>query len=263
MSAITLRPTRTRKYRVPRGLFPPEVSPEASAVGRLSHRRKWLALIFAAAIHSFLVFLGRDTAAKAVTASHRLVLTPNVTLQKAVPSASKAPSLHRASAKAKSPPAAGQAGKVVAQAPAPDAPLDMTNFSIAVGQGNAYVGGLTASSGTSARAVSDGLATGAGRGPPHGTANLSSPAIPARKDWACPWPDEEQSADIKEVRVRIRVGVDRDGHPNSVEAIDNPSPAFAQAAKRCALGENYRGARDAAGNSIASLSPSLTVHFYR
>src|SRR5277367_4101849 len=141
------------------------------------------------------------------------LLTQKVTLQKlpAPPLPPEPPPpVHRTPRRA---PAAAAAGKVVTAAPTPDRPLDMTSFDMAIGKGNVYAGGVTASSGTSLTAVTDTHASARGTGP-----SRARIAAPARTDWACAWPqEEEENTDLHSVRVLIAVHVDRDGEAQSVD----------------------------------------------
>ncbi len=165
--------------------------------------------------------------------------------------------IHRA------PPAAARAGRVVTAPEDPNKPLDLTQFDMPVGKSESYAGGFTAPSGTSQVAVND------PRARPHGVVggtpggSLARPATPARRDWACPWPDEEQSSDLRETRVSVRIQVDRDGAAQNIEVLQSPTPAFAVAARVCARSERFSQARDDAGQSIPGTIPSLSIHFVR
>jgi hypothetical protein len=134
----------------------------------------------------------------------------------------------------------------------------MTHFDMVVGKGDAYAGGYTASTGTSKTAVQDVGATAHGKGPSGARA-----AAPAQRDWACAWPEEEAGTDVRDVRVAIRVHVDRDGNPQSVDVLGGASPNFARAARRCALGETYSPARNDSGQPLADVTSPFLVHFFR
>jgi hypothetical protein len=159
----------------------------------------------------------------------------------------------------KAPPAPAQAGKVIAAAPDPNAPVDMTGFDLVVGEGKTYAGGVSSAKGTSTVAIHDVNVS------PHGKANAvdqSRAAAPLHRDWSCPWPEEEQTSDMRDARVSIRVHLDADGLPTSVETLNPPPGGFAAAAKRCAESETYSAAHDINGRPVASVTP-LVVHFYR
>jgi periplasmic protein TonB len=187
------------------------------------------------------------------------VLTQRVTLQKLPappPAPELPPPLQRTPMKA---PAAAAAGRVVTAAPTPDRPLDMTSFDMAIGKGNVYAGGVTASSGTSLTAVTDTHASARGTGP-----SRARIAAPARTDWACAWPqEEEENTDLHSVRVLIAVHVDRDGEAQSVDILGPAAAPFERAARQCALNEPYLFARDESGHAVASTTPPFSVHFFR
>jgi hypothetical protein len=186
------------------------------------------------------------------------LLTQKVSLQKlrAPPPPEPPPPIPRVPTKA---PAAAAAGKVVTAAPTPDRPLDMTSFDMAIGKGNIYAGGVTASSGTSLTAVTDTHATARGTAP-----SRARIAAPARTDWACAWPqEEEENTDLHSVRVLIAVHVDRDGEAQSVDILGPAAAPFERAARQCALNEPYLFARDESGHAVASTTPPFSVHFFR
>jgi len=195
-------------------------------------------------------------------------LTTTVTLERiplTPPAAEATPppprTVHRAP-----PPAAAQAGRVVTAPVDPNKPLDLTQFEMPVGKSEAYAGGFTAPSGTSRVAVNDPRANARGVGGGTGTTaggSLARPAAPARRDWSCPWPDEEQSSDLREARVVVRIQVDRDGRAAAIEVLGSPSPPFAVAARACARSEAFAAARDDAGRPIPGTIPSLSIHFVR
>ena len=160
------------------------------------------------------------------------------------------------------PPAAAQAGKAVTAQPRPSEPMDLTQFDMPVGKSESYAGGFTAPSGTSSVAVND------PRARPHGVIGGSGPtlsrvAAPLRRDWACSWPDEEASSDLREARVTIRVTVDVVGHAERVEVLGSPQPSFAAAARACARSESFLTARDDAGRETPGTTTPFVVHFVR
>jgi outer membrane biosynthesis protein TonB len=160
-------------------------------------------------------------------------------------------------------PAAAQAAKVVTVARDPNQPLDFTGFDMVTGDSTSYAGGFTASKGKSAKAVSEPTASAAApvrevKGP-----SQAKPAGPAREDWACTWPEEAQESDLRDARVSVRVDVDRDGAPESVQILASPAPSFAEAARQCAMAEEYRAALDDDGHHIRGSTPLFVVHFVR
>ena len=167
----------------------------------------------------------------------------------------------RAAHTTRSPPAPAQAGRVIAQVPAPSGPADLTGFDLVVGQGESYAGGYSSAQGTSKKAVANPNAVVGGV--PDAVQDLSRPASPLRRDWACAWPDEAQDSDLREARVTIRVSVDTSGMPSMVEILSAPPGGFAGAARHCAEHEMYRPALDATGKPISADTHLFNVHFIR
>ena len=138
---------------------------------------------------------------------------------------------------------AAEAGQVLAAAE--DAPaLSAQDFSIAVGVGLSYVGGLTAASGTAKQPVKGG---GGEQGAGLGRSNRSRRAWIFRNNWPCDWPQEVAPKD----RVAtVRIGVTPQGQAAWVEVLKAPTPNFAREVRACALKEKYLEARDVDGNPI-------------
>lgn len=251
------------KYRVPHAAVGTSFGgPYAIAerIGRYSAGWRWpTALGATVAVHALLVFLAYlgDTA-------HRRLLPPRqqtVTLERPPPEPAPPPPEPEPPPTPRRPPptsAAAQAGKVVTAAPDVTQPVDMTSFTMPVGTSDSYAGGFTAPGGASAVAVTE--------RPPVRSAPAASkarPAGPARRDWSCPWPDEETSGDLHDVSVKIRVRVGSDGRAQSVDVLDGARESFAQAARACALAETFRPELDDAGRPVAALTPPFAVHFVR
>lgn len=156
---------------------------------------------------------------------------------------------------------------MVAQVPSSAGPADMTGFDLVVGQGEAYAGGYTSTAGTSHHAVEDVIPkVGGVPDAPHpapAASDLSRPAAPLDRDWACAWPEEAQDTDLRDARVTIRVNVDRDGAPSHVDVLDGPPGGFAEAARRCAEDERYRVALNTSGKPIPGTTNLFNVHFVR
>ncbi|HTS80053.1 MAG TPA: hypothetical protein VMH40_05595 [Myxococcaceae bacterium] len=146
--------------------------------------------------------------------------------------------------------------------PRPSEPMDMTQFDMPVGKSESYAGGFTAPSGTSSVAVNDSRARANGVVGGTGPA-LSRVAAPLRHDWACSWPEEEASSDLREARVTIRVTVDVGGRAERVEVLGSPQPSFAAAARACARSETFLTARDDAGRETPGTTAPFVVHFVR
>jgi hypothetical protein len=151
---------------------------------------------------------------------------------------------------------------VIAQAPAPSGPADLTTFDLVVGQGETYAGGRSSAQGTSKNAVADPNAK-IGGVPDAPVSDLSRPAAPLRREWACPWPDEMKDSDVRYAKVTIRVGVTRDGAASKVDVLEAPPGGFAEAARRCAEREQYQIARDTHGRPTAGDTRLINVNFHR
>jgi hypothetical protein len=159
----------------------------------------------------------------------------------------------------KAPPAPAQAGKVIAAAPDPSAPVDMTGFDLVVGEGKSYAGGYSSAKGTSTQAIPDVNARVGGK---PNAVDQTRAAAPLHRDWSCPWPEEEQTSDLRDMRVTIRVHLDADGLPTSIQTLNAPPGGFAAAARSCAQHETYSAAHDSNGRPVPSAT-ALVVHFFR
>ncbi len=180
------------------------------------------------------------------------------------PAPASAPAPTPAAAPAPGPVAPAQAGKVVAAADEPEI-LDFTGFDIASGEGQAYVGGVTASAGTNtvaARgdAVAPGDAVGVGTGGARSRAR--SVQLPGR-NWDCPWPDDARAIRAVAQEVLLRAVVRPDGTAVSVEILSEPGNGFGEAARRCAQAARFEPALDAAGEPVLASSPPIRVRFTR
>ncbi len=245
------------KYRVPHAaVVGASAGPYAIAekIGGHSARWRWpTALGVTLALHAlftFLAFLGDQEHKKGAPPVQQVVTLerpPPAPEEPPPPEPPPPPRRPRATASA-------EAGKVVAALPNANQPVDMTSFTMPVGTSDAYAGGFTAPSGTSAVAVSQPIARPSGK---------ARPASPARKDWSCAWPEEEQSSDLHDALVRIRIHVSEDGRAKAVDVLASPKDSFAAAARGCALSEPFRPELDDAGHPLAGLTPPITVHFVR
>jgi len=162
---------------------------------------------------------------------------------------------------AAAPPPPAQASQVLTRAS--DGPVDLSGFSIATGHAATYGGGYTSGNGTNRGAV----ASNAARTLPH-PARTSGPsqeraAQPARRDWSCGWPEDAQETDLRETRVIVKVDVSADGDPTAVQVQGGALAGFEEAARRCALSEQYRPALDVVGKRVPGETPLLLVHFVR
>jgi protein TonB len=160
------------------------------------------------------------------------------------------------------PPAPAQASKAIVAAPEPQGPIDMTGFNLVVGEGKSYAGGYSSAKGTSTKAIADPNAVVGGK-PNAPPVDRSRPSSPIHREWSCPWPSEEQTSDLRDAYVTIRVKVDADGSATSIDVLNAPPGGFAASARHCAQGERFSPARDSTGNDIASTTPPFVVHFFR
>lgn len=162
------------------------------------------------------------------------------------------------------PPEAAQAGKILAQEPTPDEPLNFAD-SFVQGNGASYSGGSTASDGTSKKAVYNPLAAAGGK--PGGTGtNAGAPAAPTvdRSRAArlnnpaslerCPFPPEADAEQIDEAIVGIEVRVRANGSPEAVTVTQDPGHGFGREARKCAMRETYMNALDVEGNAVPGVA---------
>jgi hypothetical protein len=275
--SLAIQRGRKRRLAIPRGSLA-DLEPPFAAALRLDGGRHGVRHLTAALIALFAhAVLGGAAALQHVAAAHpapvvhrQIVATlqrrePPPPPQPPEPPRARTPSPRAPRAVAKGPPPApAQAGRVIAQAPSPSAPADLTGFDLVVGQGESYAGGYSSAQGTSRNAVADPSATVGGvPDAPARAADLSRPASPLRRDWACAWPDEAQDSDLRDARATIRVSVGVDGAPAKVEVLSAPPGGFAEAVRRCAEGAEYSTALDSNGRPIAGATNLFNVHFLR
>jgi hypothetical protein len=84
-----------------------------------------------------------------------------------------------------------------------------------------------------------------------------------RGDPACAFPAEADTAKIATAEVLIRVLVDADGSPESVQTLKEPGFGFGAAAERCAMAREYEPGRDALGVAVARWTPPIRLRFLR
>jgi periplasmic protein TonB len=268
---VAVRPAKSRRLRVPRGAVQAPGSPFAAVIklGRFDNpEHVVIAIVGAILAHGAIGLVVGLTHAVVehdeprrkveVVAALEKPPTPPPAPEPPKPEPSKPVEPPTKAPRNEPPPAPAEAAKVIAQADDAAGPADMTSFDLVVGQGKSYAGGITSSKGTSTVAVAENAHIG---GKP--AADLSRAASPASEDWNCPWPEEEQTTDIGEAKVAIRVHVDRDGDPESIEIVNAPPGGFAEAARQCARMETFQPALDASGERVASVTPPFIVHFYR
>ncbi len=167
--------------------------------------------------------------------------------------------------------AAAQAGKILAQAPDPDEPVDLTKDGFVTGNADSYAGGVTAASGTSKDAVydrnarADGTPGGKGTGPaPTGPDRSRGATIAPGASWSsCPFPAEADADQIDFQTVQIIVTVRGDGTAQSVKVLADPGHGFGRAARQCALGQRFVAALDRDGSPMLGTTPPILVRFTR
>jgi protein TonB len=159
------------------------------------------------------------------------------------------------------PPPAAEAAKVVAMDADPNAPLDLTGFTIVTGNAERSPGGLTASSGTSKRPVFDRAArpTGTGESKPVVAAKpVAAPAVDLSRPpqvagstgWSCPWPAEADIEQTNYWRVPLLLTIGADGRVTNVTVLGNDGVGFGAKARACALRQRFAPALDKAGKTV-------------
>ncbi len=147
------------------------------------------------------------------------------------------------------PKAPAKAAQVIAQAPAPDAPVDMSDTAFVTGTADSYAGGVTASSGTSDTAVE---------------ASDQSRAVSLdENNWNCGWPVAAESQSMNEQSAVIKVLVRVDGTVKSATIVSDPGSGFGDAAVACALHTQFKPALSAKGEPVEAQSPPIRVRFTR
>jgi periplasmic protein TonB len=173
------------------------------------------------------------------------------------------------------PPAAAEAAKVLTTEADPNAPLDLTGFTIVTGNADRAPGGLTASSGTSKRAVFDRTARADGDGeakkpsaarpgPVAAAEDLSRPPqIAGGRGWNnCPWPAEADVSQTNYQRVPLLITVSADGNAEKVVVLKDDGLGFGSSARACALRERFAPALDKTGKPTTG-SFKVNVTFKR
>jgi len=169
------------------------------------------------------------------------------------------------------PPAAAQAAHALTADPDPNEPVDMTD-SIVTGEGDHYVGGISANKGTGTAPVRDLRAEpdGVGKAPPPGPVapppgpDLSRAAAPVAGSWNdCEFPAEADIEGIDSAVVQLTVTVGPNGRAKSVTVLKDPGFGFGQSARTCAFRKQFNAALDRTGTAITMSTPPFTVRFTR
>jgi periplasmic protein TonB len=177
-----------------------------------------------------------------------------------------------------------RAPRAVAPAPAAEparagatliaAPGAVADFTLVQGDAGAFVGGTTASYGTSTIAVRgaagpQGAPEPARPAPPAPSPPRPAPAPPAVRpaapmagSFACShlFP---VAADVDDAAVRLVVRVRSDGSAESVVVLSDPGSGFGEAARRCALAQRFRPAEGPDGAPTAGPTAPFVVRFRR
>ena len=176
------------------------------------------------------------------------------------------------------PPPAAQAGKVLTAPEDPNAPLDMTGDGFVTGDGDAYVGGVTAAAGTGSTATYNPAASPTGKPGGTGTATKTAPPPPkpvgpdrsrsatisSGTNWSsCPFPAEADVDQVDYAVVTLVITVRPDGTPRSVRVMSDPGHGFGRSARLCALSKRYTAALDREGNPMVGTTPPIRVTFTR
>jgi protein TonB len=172
----------------------------------------------------------------------------------------------RAKAPSEKPQPPAQAAQILAVAPDPNAPLDLTGETFVTGNADAYAGGVTTASGTSrnpVRAVVPAAAPSPARHAQASAPDLSSAVALQEQNWSCPWPHEAEGEPIDEQVVVLRVWVRADGSVESASLTRDFGHGFGQAAVACALRTHFVPAKDRAGHALRAQSPPIVVRFTR
>jgi protein TonB len=163
------------------------------------------------------------------------------------------------------PPPPAQAGKVLTREADPNEPVDLTGDTIVTGNAEGYVGGVTASNGTSKTAVREAAPTAtqapASAAPPAPDKSRQA-KLAGGSDWDCPFPEEADALQIDDAHVTIQVEVRPDGSPANVTVSSDPGHGFARMARTCALGKHFEAAADRDGHPIDS-TMTVRIHFTR
>jgi periplasmic protein TonB len=174
------------------------------------------------------------------------------------------------------PPSPAQAGKILAQEPDPNEPVDLTGEGFVTGNSDRFAGGITAAEGKSTQAVRQASATPTGV--PGGTGTAPAPP-PPREDksrspvpdlsstnWKdCGFPAEADIEGVNEAVVTLIVTVSPEGRAKAVTVV-RESPAgvgFGKLARQCAFRKPFVPGLDSNGNPITKTTVPIPVRFTR
>ena len=122
---------------------------------------------------------------------------------------------------------------------------------------NVTFGSLLASTSvTSTPAAKAGGGAGVAAAGPEPRAN-----VPAGTKWDCAFPLAAERGGKDEANVLVRVHVESDGRPLSVDVLEDPGGGFGNAAKKCAMDKAYEAPRDSTGKPIRATTFPFYIHF--
>jgi protein TonB len=160
------------------------------------------------------------------------------------------------------PPAAAQAGRVLA---APDEVVDFGDAFVA-GKAASHVGGVTEAGGSATQAARDPNAHAGGVPGGAGTDLAGDLARPPQLAggavWDCPFPIEADDAGVDHAVVGLRVEVNAEGRVLSANTRSDPGHGFAREARRCALSKRWTPGFDRAGRPVGAVA-AVNVRFDR
>jgi biopolymer transport protein ExbD len=98
--------------------------------------------------------------------------------------------------------------------------------------------------------------------PPSRPADPIAQVDPSTK-WECELPPPSERGSATDVNVMVRVIVDNDGSPIGVDVMGDPAPApaFAEAARRCAMGKKYLAAKGPSGEPTRGKTFPFVIRF--
>lgn len=94
-----------------------------------------------------------------------------------------------------------------------------------------------------------------------GRANEPHASVPSDTKFDCVFPPPGERANLTEAQVLVKVTVEPDGKPSTVEVVKEPGGGFAAAAKRCAMGKTYTAAKNAAGQPVQAQTFPFYLQF--
>ncbi len=154
-----------------------------------------------------------------------------------------------------SPPSPPQLAAAVLTARDDAAPLDFTDQFV-TGRATMFAGGATSSRGAPgpglhpAAGVAPAPPAAAGQGP---SRDLSRrPSVVGGFAWSCPFPPAADAGGIDLAVVQLKILVNARGALDEVVVMTDPGHGFGAAARRCALGKQFRPAHDRTGAAVGS-----------